>query len=131
MVIVDEISRSAEVKAAGSSKTRGVRLIASAHGNSLNDLMANGELSGLLGSRQGTIAQGGVSITNVTSDPIFEIVVMLTSLNEWLVCFDVRKAHQVMCTGKDTYSLQRRIRNKDTGTVTVDTFSKGPGKGDA
>lgn len=124
VVIIDEISRDKEVKAAKSIQSRGVRLIASAHGNDLGDLMSNTELHGLLGSRQATIAAGGVSQLNVTGQPVFDIIVMLPELHSWLVCFDVHQAHKVLCSHKETYQLQRRTRNPNTGMVTVDEFSK-------
>src|SRR5689334_19971139 len=48
VMVIDEIGRREEVAAAGTSKARGVRLIASAHGT-LRSLYENKELKGLLG----------------------------------------------------------------------------------
>ena len=48
VMVIDEIGRSMEVQAARTSKNRGVRMIASAHGN-LRSLMKNKDLIGLIG----------------------------------------------------------------------------------
>lgn len=47
-MIVDEIGRRAEVLAAHTTKQRGIRLVASAHGD-LRSLLRNPDLNGLLG----------------------------------------------------------------------------------
>ena len=47
-MVIDEIGRYREVKAAGASISRGVHMIASAHGT-LRSLYRNPELKGLLG----------------------------------------------------------------------------------
>ena len=51
VIVIDEIGRRQEVVAAGTIKRRGVRLMASAHGD-FRDLLKNGELRGLLGGIQ-------------------------------------------------------------------------------
>lgn len=47
-MVIDEIGRVAEVRAARTIKERGVRIVASAHGN-FRSLLKNPDLNGLLG----------------------------------------------------------------------------------
>jgi stage III sporulation protein SpoIIIAA len=49
VVVIDEISTEAEARAARTIAERGVQLIATAHGNSLNNLLQNPTLSDLVG----------------------------------------------------------------------------------
>ncbi|GBG33923.1 AAA [Hondaea fermentalgiana] len=49
VMVIDEIGRSREVEAAATTRERAVRLIASAHGSSLESLLANRQLAGLIG----------------------------------------------------------------------------------
>lgn len=89
-MVIDEIGRKAEVDAARTCKERGVRMIASAHGN-LESLVRNEELSGLVGEidmatvgdklAQKEAKQGGalkkIRLERKTC-PVFDIVVELT-----------------------------------------------------
>jgi len=54
VVIIDEITTRQEADAARTIARRGVRLIATAHGDTLLDIVHNAELCGLVGGRAGT-----------------------------------------------------------------------------
>jgi stage III sporulation protein SpoIIIAA len=91
VMVVDEIGRSAEVEAALTCKQRGVRLIASAHGD-FRKLMKNPKLRGLIGGVETIIlgdAQAKLETKNSTGSgisklkaqrsgaPIFDVIVEL------------------------------------------------------
>ncbi|KNC81281.1 hypothetical protein SARC_06392 [Sphaeroforma arctica JP610] len=57
VMVIDEIGRPCEVASARTVKQRGVRIIASAHGD-MRKLSKNAQLSGILGDRQSSILSG-------------------------------------------------------------------------
>jgi stage III sporulation protein SpoIIIAA len=133
VIVIDEIGRITEVEAARTCKNRGVRLIASAHGD-LRQLVKNPKLRGLVGGTQSvTISdalarseatKNGNSIQKTKSEragpPTFEIVVELKrgTNHEWNIIFDSGKAVDRILEGKE-YPIQRRTRNPTTGAMNV------------
>ena len=120
-MIVDEIGRRQEVLAARTVRQRGVRIIASAHGD-LRKLVQNHELRGLVGGveqitlgdalaakqalRKGpTTASLDGSVSKIkqerATDPTFDIIVELRRglFDEWVVIPDVAKAVDVEARG--------------------------------
>lgn len=94
VVIIDEIGRTKEVEAAKTAELRGVRLIASAHGN-FRDLMSNAELNGLLGGIISTTVGDEAAKSNNNNKnkverkgrPAFDVVIELSKENkdEWII----------------------------------------------
>ncbi|KAJ3253171.1 BTB and MATH domain-containing protein 41 [Boothiomyces macroporosus] len=83
IIVIDEIGRSNEVGAALTVKRRGVRILASAHGE-FRKLMANKDLNGLLGGFQSVILSdkaAGVgnqkTVTERCGEPVFDAVIQL------------------------------------------------------
>lgn len=131
IMVIDEIGRTAEVAAAKTSKNRGVRMIASAHGD-LRSLLKNRDLRGLVGGIE-TITIGdetakeeakkkGLSKMNKqktqrSGAPIFEIIVEVKRgmHNEWTIIKNSGKAVDDILDGQK-YDVERRIRNPGTGT---------------
>ena len=134
IMVIDEIGRSAEVLAARTSKHRGVRMIASAHGN-LRSLLKNKDLVGLIGGVE-TITLGDKEAeaeaarkgfkeknkqkTQRAGAPIFEIIVELRRgmYHEWIITTDSGKAVDDILDRKK-YIVQRRSRDADTGAFHV------------
>lgn len=133
VMVIDEIGRPAEVSAARTCKQRGVRLVASAHGD-LRMLVKNNELQGLVGGITTVIIgdgeareemqrrqEGGGSLqklrTERTGEPVFDIIVELRKgvYHEWHVVLDTGKAVDRIIEGRQ-YRRQRRVRNPMTGT---------------
>mmetsp|Transcript_11692 Transcript_11692/g.17758 ORF Transcript_11692/g.17758 Transcript_11692/m.17758 type:complete len:759 (-) Transcript_11692:454-2730(-) len=129
-MVIDEIGRPAEVLAARTSKHRGVRMIASAHGD-LRSLLKNKDLVGLVGGietitlgdkeAQAEAARKGFKEKNKQKTqragaPIFEVVVEVRRgmYHEWIVTTDSGKAVDDILNG-EKYRIQRRIRDADTG----------------
>ncbi|KNC76762.1 hypothetical protein SARC_10756, partial [Sphaeroforma arctica JP610] len=76
VIVIDEIGRANEVHATRTVKQRGVRMIASAHGD-FRKLQANTQLSGLLGRTADVILPKGVHKTCRVESPTFDLVVEL------------------------------------------------------
>eukprot|EP00980_Cylindrotheca_fusiformis_P001312 scaffold333_cov133-Cylindrotheca_fusiformis.AAC.38 len=130
VMVIDEIGRPTEVEAARTCKNRGVRLIASAHGD-LRKLVQNPKLRGLVGGlEQVTLGDaqakeegkksGGMKKlkSQRAGPPTFEIIVELRrgEHDEWSIVLDSGSAVDGILEGLK-YKVQRRTRNKETGTV--------------
>ena len=137
-MIIDEIGRRREVLASRTVRQRGVRMIASAHGD-LRKLVKNPELNGLVGGvKQVTLGDslavreaaredpdGRRSYSKVreerATDPTFDVVVELRRgvLDEWLLVPDVAIAVDNILDGRE-YKVERRSRSPETGEIVVE-----------
>ncbi|KAG2500119.1 hypothetical protein HYH03_001701 [Edaphochlamys debaryana] len=84
VIVVDEIANAAEVAAAHTISTRGVMLVATAHGTSLRSLMANNQLNSLIGGLQSVVLgdakagetnNGSKTRTERRGQPVFRTMV--------------------------------------------------------
>jgi stage III sporulation protein AA len=131
VIVIDEIGRSNEVDAARSCKNRGVRLIASAHGD-LRQLVKNPKLRGLVGGIDRVVVGDeearkrarniyGKPIQKTKSEragpPTFEMIVELKrgAHHEWCIILDAGEAVDKILEG-GKYSVERRTQNPHTGT---------------
>lgn len=134
-MIIDEIGRKKEVEAAQTSKNRGVRMIASAHGD-LRSLIKNKEIRGLIGGLETTSlgdkeAQklqkmtGSKTLqkqqTTRSASPIFEIIIELKRgrLNEWHIIPDASVAVDAILLNQK-YDIQKRMRCINSGRIFVE-----------
>eukprot|EP00956_Cyclotella_meneghiniana_P042857 scaffold249335_cov52-Cyclotella_meneghiniana.AAC.1 len=135
VMIIDEIGRKREVDAAQTSKNRGVRMIASAHGD-LRSLIKNKDLRGLIGGVE-TVTLGDTeaaklqqkngtktiqkSLTTRAAAPIFEIIIELKRgrLHEWHVVTNSAEAVDDLLRG-DKYGIQKRMRCMSSGRIFVE-----------
>lgn len=128
VMVIDEIGREAEVKAALTCKERGVRIVASAHG-SLSGLVRNKSLCDLVGgvdvvtvgdtaarkdaNRTGQSHNGIASKLKAQrrGPPIFDVVIEVKRgfLHEWHVVLDSAAAVDTILSD-GTYSVQARFR---------------------
>lgn len=130
VMVIDEIGRPTEVEAARTVKNRGVRMIASAHGD-LRKLLKNQKLKGLIGGTEQVIlgdaqakeeAKKTGSLqklkTQRAGPPTFDIIVELRrgEHNEWRVIRDVGQAVDDILEGS-LYRTERRVRNPETGAI--------------
>jgi len=143
IMVIDEIGRPKEVNAARTVKQRGVRLIASAHGD-LRRLLRNSELRGLVGGvesvtlgdamakQEASRRQAGTgehyNISKVKAqrcgEPTFDIVIEIRRgvHYEWRVTHDVSKAVDAILDGQ-RYLTQRRTLDKDTNGVSLELIA--------
>jgi stage III sporulation protein SpoIIIAA len=135
VMVIDEIGRPTEVEAARTCKNRGVRLIASAHGD-LRKLIKNPKLRGLIGGVE-TVTLGdiqakeeakkhpGGAIQKTKAEragpPTFDIVVELKrgAHHEWRIVLDSGDAVDRVLRGEE-YKAQRRTRVPETGAIHLD-----------
>ena len=135
VMIIDEIGRRREVEAAQTSKNRGVRMIASAHGD-LRSLMKNNDIRGLIGGLE-TVTLGDAEamkaqkkngskaiekkMTSRAAAPIFEVIIEVKRgrLNEWHIIPNAAKAVDDILLGA-TYEVQKRMRCINTGSIFVE-----------
>ena len=135
VMIIDEIGRKREVEAAQTSKNRGVRMVASAHGD-LRSLLKNKDIRGLIGGLE-TVAVGDAvakeiqrksqsstiqkQLTTRAAVPIFEVIIEVKRdrLNEWHVITDAAKAVDDILRG-EKYEVQKRMRCINSGRIFVE-----------
>lgn len=131
-IIIDEIGRELEAEAARTIAERGVQLIGTAHGNSLDNLMMNPTLADLVGGIQSvTLSDEEArrrgtqkSILERKAPPTFDVVVEIQSWQRLAVHHDVAAAVDAILRGR---SLPAEIRYRDeTGEVRVEKTTLPP-----
>ncbi len=118
VIIIDEIGRELEAMAARTIAERGVQLIATAHGNTLENLLLNPTLSDLVGGiesvtlsdeearRRGTQK----TVLERRAPPTFDILVEIQDRNRLVVHKDVAEAVDALLRG---YPVQPELRYRD------------------
>lgn len=117
VIIVDEIGRKEEADAAKTIAERGVQLIATAHGNTLENLVANPMLCDLVGGIQAVTLSDEEARRRGTqktvlerkAPPTFDIVVELIDRHKVAIHHDTAKAVDALLRGKP---LQPEIREE-------------------
>src|SRR5205807_1447330 len=132
VIVIDEIGTELEAAAARTIAERGVQLVATAHGNSLENLLVNPTLSDLVGGIQ-TVTLGDEearrrhtqkSILERKSPPTFDVVVEQQSWEELIVHRDVADTVDSMLRGH-AITAEERTRDEETGRVSVRRISTG------
>jgi stage III sporulation protein SpoIIIAA len=126
VIVIDEIGTELEAAAARTIAERGVQLVATAHGNSLGNLLMNPTLSDLVGGIQ-TVTLGDEearrrhtqkSILERKAPPTFEVVVEQQSWEEVIVHRDVAETVDSMLRGQ-VLAAEERTRDEETGKLSV------------
>ena len=132
VIVIDEIGTELEAAAARTIAERGVQLVATAHGNSLGNLLVNPTLSDLVGGIQ-TVTLGDEearrrhtqkSILERKAPPTFDVVVEQQSWQELIVHRDVADTVDSMLRGQ-TIVAEERTRDEETGRVTMRRITSG------
>jgi hypothetical protein len=117
-IVIDEIGRELEAEAARTIAERGVQLIGTAHGNSLENLLLNPTLSDLVGGiesvtlsdeearRRGTQK----TVLERRSPPTFDVLIEIQTRDRLAVRPDVAEAVDALLRG---YPLPPEIRSRD------------------
>ena len=128
VIVIDEIGRSQEVEAARTVKQRGVRLLASAHGD-LRTLVKNVQIRGLVGGVE-TVTLGDEAAKKMNhssklcaqraGEPCFDVVIELMrgELHSWRVVTNVGKAVDAILAG-EKYKAQTRSRDPSDGSISL------------
>ena len=137
VMVIDEIGRPAEVEAARTCKTRGVRMIASAHGD-LRKLLKNKQLRGLVGGVE-AVTLGDAAAKDEAKrrgappgafdkvkaqragPPIFDVIIELRrgEPHEWRIVMNSAKAVDEILLGSHYFS-QRRTRDPASGEFFIE-----------
>ena len=132
VIVIDEIGTELEAAAARTIAERGVQLVATAHGNSLGNLLVNPTLSDLVGGIQ-TVTLGDEearrrhtqkSILERKAPPTFDVVVEQQSWQEMVVHLDVADTVDSMLRGQ-TIVAEERTSDDETGRVSARRISSG------
>lgn len=128
VVVVDEIGTEAEAAAARTIAERGVQLIATAHGNDLENLMANPTLADLVGGIQAVVLSDEEAKRRGTqktvlerqAPPTFDIVVEIQAINQLAIHHDVAETVDSILRGEP---ITAEMREFDDGgeIVAVET----------
>jgi stage III sporulation protein SpoIIIAA len=130
-IIVDEIGTAAEAAAARTIAERGVQLVGTAHGTTLENLVQNPTLSDLVGGvhtvtlsdeeakRRRTLK----TITERRGPPTFEVVVEIVDRSEVVVHKDTALAVDSLLAGRPLGGERRRVVD---GAVTATAPAKQP-----
>ncbi len=118
VIIIDEIGRELEAIAARTIAERGVQLIGTAHGNTLENLLLNPTLSDLVGGiesvtlsdeearRRGTQK----TVLERRSPPTFDVLIEIQTRDRVAIHLDVATAVDALLRG---YPLEPEIRSRD------------------
>ena len=120
VIVIDEIGRQLEAEAARTIAERGVQLIATAHGNTLDNLLLNPTLSDLVGGvesvtlsdeearRRGTQK----TILERRAPPTFDVLIEIQDRQRLLIHYSVAESVDGLLRGQ---SLQAELRYRDAG----------------
>ena len=126
VIVIDEIGTELEAQAARTIAERGVQLIGTAHGNTLENLMMNPTLCDLIGGIQ-TVTLGDEeakrrgtqkSILERMSPPTFDIVVEIQEWDKVAIHPDVGEAVDTSLRGQPTATETRWL--DETGEVRIE-----------
>lgn len=137
VIVIDEIGTELEALAARTIAERGVQLIGTAHGNSLDNLLVNPTLSDLIGGIQAVTLgdeearRRGTQKTVLErkAPPTFDVLVEIQSWDRVAVYGDVASAVDSILRGEEPQA-ELRHRNAD-GQVLVETGNWRSRDGDA
>ncbi len=118
VIVIDEIGREAEAAAARTIAERGVQLIATAHGNTLDNLLLNPTLSDLVGGieavtlsdeearRRGTQK----TVLERRAPPTFDVLVEIQTRNRLAIHTDISASVDALLRG---FPIPPEIRTRD------------------
>lgn len=122
VVVIDEIGRELEAEAARTIAERGVQLIGTAHGNSLDNLLMNPTLSDLIGGIQSvTLSDEEArrrgtqkSILERKAPPTFDVLIEIQQRDHYAIYLQVAPAVDALLRGRP---LAPEIRTRDASGV--------------
>ncbi len=110
VIIIDEISNERDAFAARTIAERGVQLIATAHGNTLENIMSNPTMADLIGGIQAVTLSDEEARKRGTqktvlerkSPPTFDTVIEIEEMDRLIVHHDVARTVDELLLGQDT-----------------------------
>jgi len=117
VIVIDEIGTELEAQAARTIAERGVMLVATAHGNALENLIKNPTLSDLVGGIQ-SVTLGDEearrrrtqkTVLERAAEPTFSLAVEMHSRHRWLVHRDVARTVDLLLRGQSARPQVREL----------------------
>jgi len=129
VIVVDEIGTEEEAQAARTIAERGVMLIATAHGNSLESIIKNPTLSDLVGGIQSVTLgddearrrSSQKTVLEREKQPTFDIVIEILDRNTLAVYKDTSEAVDYILRG---WPIRPEIRKVDNSVVEIENKSQ-------
>lgn len=120
VIVIDEIGTGAEAMAARTIAERGVQLIGTVHGNTLENLVMNPTLSDLVGGvhtvtlsdEEARRRSTHKTISERRAPPTFDVVIEIVQRDEYLVHTDSARAVDLLLEGREPGG-GRRLRHGD------------------
>src|SRR6184192_2092772 len=120
VIVIDEIGTELEAAAARTIAERGVQLVATAHGNTLENLMMNPTLSDLIGGIQAVTLSDEEAKRRGTqktvlerkAQPTFDIIIEIMEVDKLAIHHDVEATVDAMLRGKQPRP-EIRVRNPE------------------
>ena len=131
VIVIDEIGTELEATAARTIAERGVQLIATAHGNSISNLIKNPTLSDLIGGVQ-TVTLGDdearrrktqKTILERASDPTFSIAIEINTREKWFIHRNVSLTVDSLLRGQPSRPQHREFSSNGTANLPPDSKS--------
>ena len=126
IIIIDEIGTELEAAAARTIAERGVQLVGTAHGNTLENLIKNPTISDLvggiqyvtLGDEEAKRRGSSKSILERKAPPTFDAAVEIHDPNTWAIHDNIEKSIDCLLQGQNFF-IQRRslIKNENEETL--------------
>ena len=118
VIVIDEIGRELEARAARTIAERGVQLIATAHGNALDNLLLNPTLSDLVGGVESVTLSDEEARRRKTqktilerrAPPTFDVLIEIQDRQRLLIHYSVAESVDAMLRGRP---LQAELRYRD------------------
>ena len=130
VIVIDEIGTELEAEASRTIAERGVQLAATAHGNTLHNLILNPTLSDLIGGIE-TVTLGDIearrrgsqkTVLERTSPPTFEILVEIQGWNELIIHENVSDVVDTLLRGNKYTPEVRKINESGEIQTTKPTL---------
>ena len=125
IIIIDEIGTELEAAAARTIAERGVQLVGTAHGNTLENLIKNPTITDLiggiqyvtLGDEEAKRRGSSKSILERKAPPTFDAAVEIHDLNTWAIHDNIEQSVDFLLQGQN-FPIQKRALIKNENTIT-------------
>ncbi len=125
IIIIDEIGTELEATAARTIAERGVQLVGTAHGNSLENLVKNPTITDLiggvqyvtLGDEEAKRRGSSKSILERKAPPTFEVAIEIHDPQTWVIHDNIEQSVDLLLQGQNLPMQKRAIENDGTSFV--------------
>merc|ERR1711907_272910 len=128
IIIIDEIGTELEAVAARTIAERGVQLVGTAHGNTLENLIKNPTITDLiggiqyvtLGDEEAKRRGSSKSILERKAPPTFEVAIEIHNPNTWVIHDNIEKSVDLFLQGQNVLIQKRSLIKNPNAETLVD-----------